>query len=190
MSDKDFLPAVIATYILGGDFNSYLNMNLREKNGWTYGANAIIGTGKYVTKIRAASAVKSTVADSAVVEFIKEIKKIRTEKVSPELLKSVKAGYIGRFVMQVEKPQAIARYALNIETEDLPADFYENYIKTINAVTQDDILRAANKYFLLDNTRIIIAGKGSEVIPGLEKLNIPIFYFDNYGNPIEKPVYK
>jgi predicted Zn-dependent peptidase len=190
MSDPDFFPAVIATYILGGDYSSYLNMNLREKNGWTYGANAIIGSGKYVTKLRSASAVKSTVTDSAVVEFIKEIKKIRTEKVSTELLKSVKAGYIGRFVMQVQKPQAIARYALNIETEDLPADFYENYIKTINAVTPEDILRAANKYFLLDNTRIIIAGKGSEVIPGLEKLKIPMFYFDNYANPTEKPVYK
>lgn len=190
MSDADFFPAVIATYILGGDYSSYLNMNLREKHGWTYGANAIIGTGKYVTKLRAASAVKSIVTDSAVVEFIKEIKKIRTEKVSAEVLKNVKAGYIGRFVMQVQKPQAIARYALNIETEDLPSDFYEKYIKTINAVTPDDILRAANKYFLIDNTRIIISGKGSEVIPGLEKLKIPIFYFDNYGNPVEKPVYK
>ncbi len=50
--------------------------------------------------------------------------------------------------------------------------------------------RAANKYFLLDNTRIIIAGKGSDVIPGLEKLNIPIFYFDKFGNPAEKPNFK
>ena len=48
MSDPDFFPAAIATYILGGDYNSYLNMNLREKHGWTYGANAIIGSGKYV----------------------------------------------------------------------------------------------------------------------------------------------
>ena len=188
MSDKDFFPAVIATYILGGDYSSYLNMNLREKHGWTYGANSIIGSGKYVTKIKSTSAIRSSVTDSAVVEFIKEIKKIRTEKVSVDLLNNVKAGYIGRFVMQVQKPQAIARYALNIETEELPADFYENYINTINAVTPDDIMRAANKYFLLDNTRIIIAGKGSEVIPGLEKLNIPIFYFDNYGNPVRKPV--
>ena len=112
------------------------------------------------------------------------------EKVSEQVLNDVKAGYIGRFVMQVEKPQSVARYALNIETEDLPSDFYENYIKTINAVTPDDILKAANKYFLIDNTRIIIAGKGSEVITGLEKLNIPMFYFDNYGNPVEKPVIK
>ena len=190
MSDPDFFPAVIATSILGGDFNSYLNMNLREQHAWTYGASSVIGSGKYVTKLRSTSAVRNVVTDSAVVEFIKEIKKIRTEKVSEELLRNTKAGYIGRFVMQVEKPQSIARYALNIETEDLPKDFYENYIKTINAVTADDVLRAANKYFLLDNKRIIIAGKGSEVIPALEKLKIPMFYFDKYGNPLEKPVFK
>ena len=190
MSDPDFLPAAIATYILGGDFNSYLNMNLREKNAWTYGANAIIGSGKYVSKLKSASAVRNVVTDSAVVEFIKEIKKIRTEKVSDELLANVKAGYVGRFVMQVQKPQAIARYALNIETEKLPTDFYENYIKNINAVTAEQVQQAANKYFLIDHTRIVIAGKGSDVLPGLEKLKIPIFYFDKYGNPLEKPVSK
>jgi predicted Zn-dependent peptidase len=186
MSDADFLPAAIATYILGGDFNSYLNMNLREKNAWTYGANSTIGSGRYISKIRSSSAVRNMVTDSAVVEFIKEIKKIRTEKVSEELLNNVKSAYIGRFVMQVEKPQSVARYALNIETEGLPADFYENYIKNISAVTADDVQKAANKYFLIDNTRIVIAGKGADVLPGLEKLDIPIFYFDKYANPVAK----
>lgn len=188
MSDPDFFAAAIATYILGGDSNSTLNMNLREEHGWTYGANAIIGAGKYVTKLKSASAVRNMVTDSSVVEFIKEIKKIRTEKVSDDVLNRVKAGYIGRFVMRVQQPQTIARYALNIETENLPEDFYENYIKNINAVTADDILRAANKYFLIDNTRIVIAGKASDVIPGLETLKIPIFYFDTFGNPTKKPV--
>ena len=190
MSDPDFFPAVIANQILGGDFNSYLNMNLREQHAWTYGANSSIGSGKYVTKFKASSAVRNTVTDSAVVQFIKEIKRIRTERVDPEVLRNVKAGYIGRFVMQVEKPQAVARYALNIETEKLPADFYEKYIQTINNVTADDIYRVANKYFLLDNMRIVIAGKGSDVIAGLEKLQIPIYYFDKYGNPVEKPAVK
>ena len=190
MSDPDFFPAVIATNILGGDFNSYLNMNLREKHGWTYGASAMIGSGKYVSKLKSASAVRNVVTDSAVVEFVKEIKRIRTEKVSDELLNNVKAGYIGRFVMQVQKPQTVARYALNIETENLPADFYENYIKSINAVTPEEVQKAANKYFLIDNTRIVIAGKGVDVIPSLEKLKIPISYFDKYGNSVEKPVLK
>ena len=92
--------------------------------------------------------------------------------------------------MQVEKPETVARYALNIETQGLPADFYENYIKNINAVTADDIMRVANKYFLADNLRIIVTGKGTDVIPGLEKLKIPMFYFDKFGNPTEKPKMK
>lgn len=190
MNDKDFFPAVIASYILGGGFNSYLNMNLREAHGWTYGASSNIGAGKYVTNVRSSSAVKNSVTDSAVVEFIKEIKRIRDEKVTTELLDNAKAGYIGRFVMKAEKPESVARYALNTETEDLPADFYENYIKNINAVTKEEVQKAANKYFLIDNSRIVIVGKGKDVIPGLEKLKIPISYFDKYGNPIEKPVFK
>lgn len=190
MNDPDFFASVFATHILGSDFNSYLNMNLREKHAWTYGTAASIGSGKYVSKFRCNSAVRNAVTDSAVVEFIKEIKKIREEKVSDELLNNTKASYIGRFVMKAQQPQSVARYALNMEIENLPKDFYTNYIKNINAVTKEDVQKAAKKYILLDNMRIIIAGKGSEVIPELEKLNIPIFYFDKQGNPIEKPVYK
>jgi zinc protease len=190
MNDPDFFPAVIANQILGGDFNSYLNMNLREKNAWTYGARSSIGAGKHTTKFYAKSAVRNAVTHSAVEEFIKEIKRIRTQKVTDEVLQTVKAGYIGRFVMQVEKPQAVARYALNTETEKLPVDFYEKYIQTISAVTTDDILRVANKYFLIDNIRIVIVGKASEIAPELEELKIPMFYFDKYGTPLEQPILK
>ncbi len=191
LSDSDFFPVIVANQVLGGDFNSYLNMNLREAHGWTYGARSSVGSSKYsVSKFKANSQVRNMVTDSAVVEFLKEIKRIRTEKVSEETLNNVKAGYVGRFVMQVEKPQTIARYALNIETEGLPADFYENYIKNIQAVSVDDVMRVMNKYVLEDNLRIIITGKGTDVIPGLEKLKIPMFYFDKFGNPTEKPKMK
>ena len=95
---------------------------------------------------------------------------------------------LGRFVMKSQQPQAIARYALYTETENLSKDFYKNYIKNINAVTPEEVQTAANKYILSDNMRIVIVGKASEVLPGLEKLNIPIFYFDNQGNPTNKPL--
>ena len=191
LSDPDYFPVIVANQVLGGDFNSYLNMNLREAHGWTYGARSSVGTNKYgVSKFKANSQVRNAVTDSAVVEFLKEIKRIRSEKVTDEALNNVKSGYVGKFVMQVEKPQTVARYALNIETEALPADFYENYIKNIQAVTADDVMRVMKKYVLENNLRIIITGKGSEVIPGLEKLKIPMFYYDKYGNPIDKPVTK
>jgi len=191
MSDPDYFPLIVANQIIGGDFNSYLNMNLREAHGWTYGARSSYGVDKYtVSKFKAGAQVRNAVTDSAVVESLKELNRIRTERVSDETLNNVKAGYIGRFVMGVEKPQTVARYALNIETEGLPANFYENYIKNIQAVTADDVMRVAKKYFLADNMRIIITGKGSETISGLEKLKIPMFYFDKYGNPTEKPAMK
>lgn len=190
MTEPDFFPAILANNILGGDFNSYLMMNLREKNAWTYDATSSLGFGKYVSKLKSASAVRNMVTDSAVVEMIKEIKRIRTDKVSDELLNSIKASFVGKFVMQVQQPQAIARYALKIETENLPKDFYENYIKSINAVTPEQVQMAANKYFLIDNTKIVIAGKASDVIPGLENLQIPINYVDKFANPVEKPIIK
>jgi len=188
MTDKDYFAALLANQIFGGDFNSYLNMNLREKHGWTYGASSSIRGNKYVTKFKASSQVRNAVTDSAVVELLKEVKKIRTEKVTDEVLKNVKASYIGNFVMQIEKPETVARYALATETQKLPADFYENYIKSINAVTVDEVMAAANKYILSDNARIVVVGKGSEIIPALEKTKIPMFFFDKYGNPVEKPV--
>ena len=190
MTDPDYFPALVANQILGGDFNSYLNMNLREAHGWTYGARSSIRGEKRITKFEASTQVRNAVTDRTVVEIFKEYKKIRTEKVTDEMLASVKAGYIGRFVMQIEKPQTIAGYALRIQTQNLPADFYENYIKNINAVTADDVMRVANKYFMADNSRILIVGKGADVVPALEKLKIPILFFDKYGNPVEKPVFK
>ncbi len=190
MTDKDYFAAIVANQILGGDFNSYLNMNLREAHGWTYGARSSLRGNKYVGNFSASTQVRNAVTDSAVVEILKEIKRIRTEKVSEETLKNVKAGYIGKFVMDIEKPATVARYALQTKTQGLPADFYENYIKNINAVTADDILRVSKKYFLAENLRIVVVSKGADVLPGLEKLNIPIFYFDKYGNKVEKPVAK
>ena len=187
MTDPDYFAVLLANQVLGGDFNSYLNMNLREAHGWTYGARSSIRGNKYVGKFKANTQVRNAVTDSAVVEFFKEIKRIRTEKVTEEMLKNVKAGYVGSFVMSMEKPGTIARYALLAQTQNLPADFFENYVKNINAVTIDDVLRVSKKYFHEDNMRVLITGKASEVLPGLESLKMPIFYFDKFGNPTEKP---
>ncbi|RAJ14948.1 M16 family metallopeptidase [Olleya aquimaris] len=188
MNDPDYHAVLIANKILGGGFNSYLNMNLREANGWTYGARSGIGTSRYgASRFTAGAAVRNMVTDSAVVETLKEIKRIKNEPVSAEDLANAKAKYVGDFVLALESPQTIARYALNIKLNNLPSDFYKTYLSKINAVTVEDVQRVANKYFKPENARIIIVGKGSDVIPGLEKTGLPIKYFDPYANPVEKP---
>lgn len=191
MTDKEYFAGILANQILGGGGEGRLFLNLREKHGWTYGAYSSLGSGKYVEKFRSGASVRNAVTDSAVVEFMNELRRIRTELVSAEDLKNAKAKYIGNFVMQIQKPATIARYALNTETQGLPTDFYENYIKNINAVTAEEIKAAANKYFLAENTRVVIVGKASEVLPNLEKMSakqkLPILFFDKFGNPTEKP---
>lgn len=188
MTDKEYFSALLANQILGGGGEGRLFLNLREAHGWTYGAYSSIGSGKYVNDFTSSTSVRNAVTDSAVVEIFNELKKIRTDLVSEEDLKNAKAKYIGNFVMQMEKPSTIARYALLTETQGLPADFYENYIKNINAVTPEDVRNAAKKFFLADNARIVVVGKAADVLPGLEKSGIPMFYFDKYGKPTEKPV--
>lgn len=190
MKDPDYFAAILANQILGGNYNSYLMSNLREKNAWTYDAGSRIGDSRYISRFIAYTQVRNNVTDSAVVEMMKEIKRIRTEKVSQKDLQNVKASYVGQFVMQIEKPETIAGYALNIKTQGLSGDFYEKYIEKINAVTPEDIMRVVNKYILPEQERIVIVGKGIEVLPALEKLKIPIFYFDKYGSPAEKPNYE
>lgn len=187
MGDPDYHAVLVANQIFGGDFNSHLNMNLREAHGYTYGARSSIPASKYVTMLRAGAKVRNQVADSVVVEIMKELNRMYTEKVTDEELKTVKASYSGNFVMEVEKPETIARYALNIQKNNLPEDFYETFLEKINAVTADDVMRVAQKYFNKDNTRIVVTSKGSEVIPALKKLGYKINYFDKEGNPSAEP---
>tara|TARA_R110000850_G_C9996011_1_gene467857 strand:- start:7201 stop:9204 length:2004 start_codon:yes stop_codon:yes gene_type:complete len=190
MTDKEYYAALLANQILGGGGEGRLFLNLREKHGWTYGSYSSIGSGKYTSKFRAGASVRNSVTDSAIVEILNEVKRMRNDLVSAEDLKNAKAKYVGNFVMQIEKPETVAFYALNKETQNLPDDFYENYIKNINAVTAEDIKAAANKYFLADNLRIVVVGKAADVLPGLEKSGIPVMYFDRFGNKVDKPVIK
>ena len=181
----------MANNILGGGAEGYLFKNLREDKGYTYGAYSSLGSSRYgVSRFTASAKVRNTVADSAVVEFLNEIKRIRTEPVKEETLKNAKAKYVGNFVMALERPQTIANYALNIKRNNLPEDFYANYLESINSVTIQDVQKAANEHFKLDNTRIVIVGKGSESVENLEKTGIPIKYYDTYANATEKPVFK
>ena len=187
MGDTDYHSVLIANKILGGGFNSYLNMNLREEHGYTYGAGSGVGADKYISRFTAGASVRNVVTDSAVVQTLKEINRIKNEDVTDEALANAKAKYVGDFVLALERPQTIARYALNIKLNDLPEDFYATYLEKINAVTKEDVKRVANTYFKTENARVIVVGKGSDVISNLEKTGIPIKYFDKYANPVEKP---
>ena len=187
LGDKDYYAALLANQILGGGGTARLFQNLREDKAYTYGSYSSVRQSRDAAIFTATASVRNMVTDSSVVELQKEITKIRYQKASAEELKNVKEKYIGSFVMDVQKPRTAAIYALNIARYNLPSDFYANYIKNINAVTIDDVQNAAIKYFKGDKARIVITGKGIEVLKNLEKGDYVIKYFDKEGNPTEKP---
>ena len=195
MSDADYLPALVANQILGGGGEGRLFLNLREDKGYTYGSFSSIGNDKNViSRFSATASVRNMVTDSSVVELLKEIDRIAATPVTEKELANTKAKYAGRFIMALENPQTIAGYALNIETESLPKDFYKTYLERLDKITIADVQNAAKKYFSAKNARVVIAGKGSDVLDNLEKVTIngkklPVLYFDKTGEKTAKPDY-
>ncbi|NND79615.1 MAG: insulinase family protein [Maribacter sp.] len=196
MKDDDYLSALVANQILGGGGEGRLFLNLREDKGYTYGSYSSIRDDKYEpVRFNAYAQVRNQVTDSSVVQILSEIDRIIKVPVTEEELKNTKAKYVGRFVMALERPQTIANYALNIEKEGLSKDFYKTYLERINAITIADVQNAAQKYFSTENARIVVTGKGSDVLENLEKVELngktlPVFYFDKNITKTEKPNYE
>ena len=188
MGNPDYFALKLANKIFGGGGEGRLFLNLREDKGYTYGAYSNFGNDERTSStFKSSASVRNIVTDSSVVEFIKEIKTFRDTKVTAEELKNAKAAYVGNFVMAIERSSTVANYALNIVTKNLSDNFYETYLQKINAVTIEDIQRVAQKYFSVDNARIIIVGKAIDVLPNLEKLPYNINYFDKEAKGTDKP---
>ncbi len=184
---KDIIPSSVMNTILGGSFISRLNHNIREDKGWTYGAGSSLSSDQVIGNFQAGTTVRNSVTDSTVTEILREMKKLRDEKVSDDELQSTKNFITGSFARSLENPQTIANYALNIARYNLPKDYYKNYLKNLNAVNADDIQVAAKKYSLPENVWILVVGNADEVADKLGKFNIggKINYLDTYGNEID-----
>ena len=159
---EDFLSTRVLGYILGGGFNSRLNMKLREDKGYTYGARSSIGSDKLIANFSASTSVRTEVTDSALTEMIYEIRNIVEEGITEEELEEAKANLSGSFGRSLENPSTIASFAINIARYGLPEDYYSTYLQRLNALTVEDINAAAKKYIQPDNMHITIVGNGKE----------------------------
>ena len=196
MKDDDFIAALLANQILGGGSDSRLNLNLREDKGYTYGAYTSLGNDKYApSRFTASAEVRNMVTDSSIVEILKELELINAQPVTEKELKTTKALYAGSFIMALENPQTIARYALNVEKEDLPKDFYKSFLEKLENVSKADVELAAKKYFNVNNARVVVVGKGSEILSSLENIDfhgkkLPVLSYSKTADRIETPDYK
>jgi len=189
LNNKDYHALQLANYILGGGAESKLFMNLREKHGFTYGSYSRVGSGRFQSAFTATAAVRTDKVDSATSELFKEILNMRDGNITAEDLSNAKAKFNGSFALGLEDPAKTAEYATNILINGLPKDFYRTYLQKINAVTLADIKNVSRTYFSENNSRIVIAGNASKIIPKLMKFGYAIKKYDRFAEPvIDKPL--
>ena len=185
MNDPAFFPVSLSNQILGGNtLTSRLNSNLREKNGFTYGAASSTNFDRYISSFVAQASVGNEVVPQALQEFLNEISQI--SQISEEELQSIKAVSKGGFVMEMESPEMGAFLTVNEIIEKLPEGFYKNYLKNIDNQTLQDVQAASKKYIHPDKLRIVIVGNTSKYAKELEKFGYPIKHFDSEGKPLKK----
>ncbi|AHM62534.1 peptidase M16 domain-containing protein [Flammeovirgaceae bacterium 311] len=166
--DADVIPARLMNDILGGGDARLFN-NLREAKGYTYGAYSSLDSDELIGKFVAYANVRNAVTDSAVYEFMHELRRIRTEAVPQDELEKAKNFLTGSFARSLESPQTIASFALNTARYKLDKNYYRDYLKKVAAVTPADLQRVAQTYVQPDNAYILVVGNAEEVEEGLKQ---------------------
>lgn len=186
-NSADLIKARVADNLLGGGSTARLFLNLREKHGWTYGAYSDISPNEVVGSFDANALVRNNVTDSAVAEFLNEMTKMSAEKVSDAELKNMLSYMTGTFALSTENPSTIANFAINSARYNLPADYYANYLKNLNAVTVDDIQNVSAKYITPKNCFIVVVGS-KDVIENLKPFATSgkVEMYDYQGNPVKE----
>ena len=184
----DIEPLRIANQILGGGMSGRLFTNLREDKAFTYGAYSSFGIDELNSTFGASAKVRNEVTDSAIVEFLIEIGRMRTESVTEEDLIAAKASLSGAFGRSLESTSSAANFALNIARYGLPSDYYNNYLARLEAVTAEDVMRVSNQYMKTDNLTISVVGKAQDVAAGLAAFG-EVEYYDAEGMPTDAPTF-
>ena len=185
--DKDQLALSVLNGILGGGgFGTRLFQNLREDKAYTYGCYSNINVTENGSWMSAGGNFRNAVTDSAITEILREFEVITTELVKDEELSLTKSSMSGGFARSLERPQTIARFALNIIKNKLDQDYYKSYLQRLDAVTKEEVLAMAKKYFTSKNCNIIVVGN-EEIVDNLKKFDSDgkVQFLDPFGNPVK-----
>jgi zinc protease len=169
-SHSDYFALVIANSILGGSFNSRINMNLREDKGYTYGARSAFdfmrGPGPFVVT----TAVESPATAAAIREVIKEIITLREADATREELSNAKSRYSVSLPGYFQAVETIAMMMGNIVIFDLPLDYYQRLPERIAAVGLADVRRVAVEHLQPGNLAVVVVGDAPTVVPARAEL--------------------
>jgi zinc protease len=186
-STPDYVPLEVMNNALGGLFSSRINMNLREEHGYTYGGFSVFLYRKAPGIFVAGGGIRTDVTAPAVQEIYKELDRIHTAPLTADELKLAKGAFALSLSANFETNSQTAATVGNLFTYDLPLDYYKSLPAQIDAVTDADVQRVANKYINSDTAIVVAAGDRAKIEPELKKLSLGTIEVRDYeGNPVKE----
>jgi zinc protease len=189
-SSSDYFPLLVLNTILGGQFMSRVNLNLRENKGYTYGARTVFDYRRGAGPFSASAGVQTAVTKESVAEFLRELRGIRGDiPVTESELETAKQSLTLGYPRTFETPAQIAARLADIALYGLPDDYFNNYVASIEQVTLADISRVANAVIDPSRLAILVVGDRKVIEPGLralDELGNTITVLDVEGRPISE----
>ncbi len=185
-SDPDYPALVVLNEVLGAGAASRLFLNLREEKGYTYGVYSNVIARKYAGPWTAGGDLRTEVTDGAMTEFLRELNRIREEKVPEDELEAARRSVVARFALSLESPQQLIGYAITRKAYNFPADYWDKYPAQIVAIQADDVERVAKKYINPGTMQVVAVGDASKIKTVMEKYG-PVEMVDVSGKPAIEP---
>lgn len=183
----EFYKAQMMNYELGGNFNSRINLKLREEKGWTYGAGAQFSGTAYTGTYTAYAGVRWDASDSSVAEFVKTIRDYANNGITPEELDFTKKSVSQSEALAYEDPYQKLYFLKNIIDFNLPENYPEMQNKILQGMTKGDVDALAKKWLDPDHMVISVVGDKNKIGAALARLGYEVVEVDASGNPVAKP---
>lgn len=169
----DYHALLVLNMILGGQFVSRINMNLREDKGYTYGARTAFdfrrGPGPFMLQ----ASVQPDVTADAIVEALAELRAIRGDRpVSETELETGRAALTRGYPRNFETAEQISRSAAQIALYDLPDDYFTTFVSKVLSLTADEVTRAAAHHIHPDQLVTVVVGDGEAMGSSLDRLGL------------------
>lgn len=180
----EYYRATLANFPLGGNFNSRINLNLREDKGWTYGARSGFSADKYTGEFAFSSGIRADVTDKALVEVMNEMTNYTTNGVAKEELEFMQSSLGQRDALKYETGIQKAGFLGDILEYNLPSNFVDVQNKILANITKTEIDKTAKKWINPKAINILLVGDKEKIMPGLLKLGYDIIELDINGKPL------
>ncbi|MDP9348296.1 MAG: insulinase family protein, partial [Gemmatimonadota bacterium] len=172
LTDPDYFRVQVMNQILGGAFASRLNLNLRERHGYTYGVSSSFTPRRKPGPFLVSTAVQSEVTAPAVREILREVAGMREAPPTAAELDDARSYLAGVFPLRMETVTGIASRLVQLAVHELPDDYFHHYRDRILDVSGEEVLRVARARLRPEELAVVVVGDAAQLRGPLEALEV------------------